>query len=163
LPSPFFFVSPFRLSIYACLSTNTTCMQTNRSVKERKLTYLWSLWAYGTSDFCHYYDYDQTRSVTQQQGQIDEGAERRRASHSPPAPPTTRSPRTPTLPKSKSRASTRDSGAILKCQCFFFRSHFRCLLGYTLLFFGLQVSFEMPTFLTWLVPLFLLYRKFCIL
>jgi hypothetical protein len=110
----FFLVSVFRLSIYACLSTNKTRMQTHRSVKERKLTYLWSLWAYGTSDFCHYYDCDRIRSATQQQGQIDEGAER-------PAelPPTTRSPRTTALPKSKSTASTRDSVAILKCQLFF--------------------------------------------
>jgi hypothetical protein len=51
------------------------------------------------------------------QGQIEEGAERR--AELPPPPSTTRSPRTDT---------TRDSGAILKCQLFF-----------------LQVSFQMPT------------------
>jgi hypothetical protein len=119
MPSLIFLVSIFRLSIYACLSTNTTCMQTNRSVKQRKLTYLWSLWAYGTSDFCHYYDCDQIQSATQQQGQIEEGAERRAELPPPPHPSRTRSPRTDT---------TRDWGAILKCQRFF-----------------LHVSFQMPT------------------
>ncbi len=111
------------LSMHVCPQIQHA-LQTNRSVKERKLTYLWSLWAYGTSDFCHYYDRNQIRSATQQQGQIEEGAERRRAF----TPTATRSPRTPALPKAKSTASTRDSGAILKCQHFF-----------------LQVSFQMPT------------------
>jgi len=32
-----FLVSVFRLSLYACLSTNKTCMQINRSAKERNL------------------------------------------------------------------------------------------------------------------------------
>jgi hypothetical protein len=111
------------LSMHVCPQIQHA-LQTNRSVKEKKLTYLWSLWAYGTSDFCHYYDRDQIRSATQQQGHIEEGAERRRAF----TPTATRSPRTPALPKAKSTASTRDSGAILKCQHFF-----------------LQVSFQMPT------------------
>jgi hypothetical protein len=143
----FVLVSVCRLSsIYACLSTNTTRVKTNRSVEERKLTYFWSLWAYGTSDFCHCYDCDQIRSATQQQGQIEEGAERRAELSSCPPRPTTRSPRTDT---------TRDSGAILKCQLFFLQVSFPMPTRlYLSVFFGLQVSFEMPTFFTWLVPLF---------
>jgi len=50
-------------------------------------------------------------SATQQQGQIEEGAERRAE-----LPPTTRSPRTDT---------TRYSGAILKCQSFFLQVSFQ--------------------------------------